>query len=503
MTQTDPFQLNFETIVAASPMLGHRLECRQSIRQQQDLSLLERWQEASTLPLRSAAQQDQFVVAPLDILVSRDPSSQDPSSPDHGQVQFHVIELNGTGIGGVSNLPAHVVAQIAASLRRVASRCWSADCVLLLPISGKENQQAPRLNKLMHEKLIFAEAMQAGLAAAGGQADIVTLAGLQDGTQSYRDGAATVVMGYIKDLLNACSVDASGDVLLAGRRVVGAVNDRFCLNLFSRWTDQINRKRFTAINGTYIAGGDKGVAYSLLDEYLVHQPHEAFPQRVNFAHAYQRNQLITTVLQWLQMGRRPVIKPHGTGIGHGIEFFLDANESATSVIERIDQSLRTTEEYYAISGGAFPYTICEYIESDTVQQAGHRLQGHKYELRVVVYRDGLSLKACPTIAKVACQAYDQNRRDRDSLINNITHAAVSRQSDGSEFMLPLCSQATLQTLGLTAQQLESLCQVATQYVRHTLDEIGQLPARLEGTYRKGWSDLPGPAPRRLLVRQAA
>lgn len=493
MFPTDPFQLNFETIVAASPMLGHRLECRESIRRQQDLSLLERWQESSTLPLRSAAQQDQFVVAPLDILVSRQGDG----------VHFHIIELNGTGIGGVSNLPAVVVSQIAASLRRVAQRCWAAEGVLLLPVSGKECQQSPRLNKLMHEKLIFAEAMQAGLAAGGGQADIVTLSALQDGSQRYRAGAATVVMGYIKDLMNACTVDATGQVQLLGRRVVGAVNDRFCLNLFSLWGDQIDRSQFAAINGTYIAGGDKGVAYSLLDEYLVHQPHASFPARVNYAHAHRRNELITTVLQWLSIGRRVVIKPHGTGIGHGIEFFLDAGESTGSVIERIDQSLRITEEYYAIRGGAFPYTICEYVESDWIRQAGHRLQSHKYELRVVVYRDGLSLKACPTIAKVACQPYDSQSHCRDSLINNITNASVSRQSDGSEFMLPLCCDRTLQTLGLTVQQMESLCQVATNYVRHTIDEVGHLPERLAGKYGNSWADLESTPPQAVLLRQSA
>ncbi len=494
MSMTDPFQLNFETVVAASPMLGHKLENRASIRQRQDLKLVEQLQEASTLPLRSADQQTSFVVAPLDVLVSR----------DAGKVKFHIIELNGTGIGGVSNMPSHVVASVAESLRRSARSCWEPDSVLLLPVSGKECNESPRLNKLIHEKLIFAEAMQAGLAAAGGgEADILTLQGLQAGTQGYRAGASTVVIGYIKDFLDACEIGDDGCVYLFGRCVTGAVNDRFCLNLISKFKDEIDLTRFTAINGTYIAGGDKGAAYSLLDEHLVHQPSDSFPARVNHAHAFERKQLVSTVLRWLRLGRRPVIKPHGTGIGHGIEFFLDRDESAASVVRRVNESIQITEEYYAAVGGAFPYTVCEFIDSAVVQEDGHRLDGHKYELRVVVYRDGLSLKACPTIAKVANQRFDAESACRANLINNITHSSVTQKTDGTEYMLPLCCEETLELLGISISELEELCRVATQYVRHAIDEIPRMEARMDGSQPTDWTELPVSVARRMLPMMAA
>jgi len=489
----DPFQLNFETVVAASPMLGHRLENRASIRQQQDLAMLDRLQESSTLPLRSTSQQDAFVVAPLDILVSR----------EDGRARFHIIELNGTGIGGVSNMPSHVVASVAASLRRVARSCWQPESVLLLPVSGKECNQSPRLNKLIHEKLIFAEAMQSGLSDAGGEADIITLAGLQNGNQAYRDGASTVVIGYIKDFLDACEVDEEGCVSLFGRRVVGAVNDRFCLNLISKFKGRIDRSRFTPINGTYIAGGDKGAAYSLLDEYLVHEPSESFPRRVNHAHAFNRADLVTTVVRWLRLGRKPVIKPHGTGIGHGIEFFLDRDESAASVMRRVDESIGITEEYYSAVGGAFPYTVCEFIDSDVVEDEGHRLDGHKYELRIVVYRDGLSLKACPTIAKVANERFDAANAGRENLINNITNSSVAKKTDGTEYMLPLCCEETLELLGITMDEMEELCRVATRYVRHAIDEVPRMDERMSGDHQPDWSEMPIAVQRRMLSLHAA
>jgi len=466
---SNPFQINFETLVATAPMLGHRLEDRSHIRQAQDSELLELWQAASSIPLGSARQQADFVVAPLDVMVSR----------NQGRPEFHILELNGTGIGGVSNMPAVAVSGLVNSLKQVAQGCAMPDSVLLLPVSGKESQQSPRLNKLMHEKLIFAEALAAGLAQAGQQSQIVTMAGLQDGTQHLPTGSATVVLGYMKELMDACQVDALGRVRLHGKSVVGAVNDRFCLNLLSHHSGKIDLNHFQPINGTYLAGGDKGVAYSLLDEFLVFDPQAHFPDRVHHAHAHSRQQLIDVVMAWLAMGRRPVIKPHGTGIGHGIEFFMDARESTATICERIDRSLDLTAEYYGLPGGALPYTICDFIDADVIQAPDHRLDGHKYELRVVVYRDGLSLRACPTIAKVASQRFADDQNCRESLINNITHTSANTNQDGGQFMLPLCNRQMLELLDIQVEEITQLCRTATQYVRFCIDEIPRMERRIQ------------------------
>lgn len=487
MSEFNPYQINVETVVAASPMLGHRLENRSKIRQAQDLDLLESWQDESSIPLRHSSQQNAFVVAPLDILVSR----------KDDRTEFHIIELNGTGIGGVSNLPDHVVSSVANSLRKVARSVWQKEAILLLPISGKENESDPRLNKLIHEKLIFAEAMSAGLRDAGGDSDLVTACGLQSGMQTLRDGVATVVMGYMKELLDACQLDQNGAVTMHGRPVVGAVNDRFCLNLISHFKGQVNLNLFTPINGTYLAGGDKGAVYSLLDDYLAHVPSENFPSRVNYNHATNRIELIDTVLDWLDKGRRPVIKPHGTGIGHGIEFFLDAEESIQSIIDRIDESIRVTEEYYKAEGGAFPYTVCEFIDTAVIDAADHRLDNHKYELRVVVYRDGLSLKACPTIAKVAVERFDADDMGRHNLINNITNASATKKVDGSDFMFPLCNRQTLDLLGISDAEMRELCRVATEFVRHAIDEIPQMDHRMEQSLNFKTVELPPSVLRRM------
>jgi hypothetical protein len=442
-------------------MLGHKLEDRSRIRNRQDLALLEALQAASTIPMSGNHQGCDFVVAPLDILVSR----------KNGRAEFHVLELNGTGIGGVSNMPGQIVSSVAESLRQVAQKLYRPGAVLLLPVSGKESNAAPRLNKLMHEKLIFAEALQDGFTNAGGTASVVAIDRAADELSTGDVDHAYVVIGYMKDFLDSCRLESDGGLTLYGRPVVGAVNDRFCLNLLSRFGGRIDLNRFKPINGTYLAGGDKGVAYRLLDQWLVANPQPHFPSRVHHDHCTNRDELIERVFDWLRMGRGTVIKPHGTGIGHGIEFFLDAGEDRGEIIARIDHSIRTTEEFYGTAGGAFPYTLCEFVDSDTIRDPDHPLRGHRFELRVVVYRDGLALKACPTIVKVASERFDAETIQRGQLINNITHASSTKPVDGTDFILPLCNEQTLRTVGVSVEEMKTLCAVATRYVRHVVDAI--------------------------------
>ena len=110
----------------------------------------------------------------------------------------------------------------------------------------------------------------------------------------------------------------------------------------------------------------------------------------------------------------------------------------------------------------------------------HPLAGHKYELRVVVYRDGYDLKACPTIAKIAKERFDTVSAGRHNLINNITHSAVASQSDGTGFMMPLCSEETLALLSLSLGDMEELCRVATSYVRHAVNNVHRLAKQFPG-----------------------
>ena len=214
-----------------------------------------------------------------------------------------------------------------------------------------------------------------------------------------------------------------------------------------------------------------------MNEFVQSHSHPALPAQVHYTHSNCRASLIETVLSWLAQDRQVVIKPHGTGLGHGIEFFFSQDESVEAIVERIDRSLTETEEYYDVSGGALPYTVCEYVDACELQSPGHPLDGHKYELRVVVYRDGDMLRALPSIAKIARERSGDSSFVRRALINNITASSDTTKVQGTDYMLPLCHRRTLGMLGLTVEEMSELCYLATGYVAHVLNEVEDGPER--------------------------
>lgn len=460
-------QVSLQTLLATSSLLGHELEDRSPICDAQDLGLFEELTAETACTLRGDSQRELFCVSPLDILVS-----------DHaGRKRFHLLELNGTGIGGLTNMPQPAVCSTLNSLSDWTAGQPQPDGVVLLAVSGKESVESPRLNRLMHEKLLFVDAMRRGLETRFGDCRVRTLSQLRTSAPSRSHSTPTVVVGYIKELLFALQCDSSGRLWLDGHRVRGAVNDRFCRNVLRRFDERVDLAELRTLNRCFVPGSDKGVAYELMNSFVRQHPHRTLPDEVLYAHAEDRAMLFEVVLEWLRLGRQVVIKPHGTGLGHGIEFFLDPDEPRSSVAARIDGSLRQTEEYYGIAGGALPYTVCEYVDACRVADAGHRLEGHKFELRVVVYRDGRLLRAVPSIAKVARERADSCQFERRALINNITACGDTAKVRGTDFMLPLCNRDTLHTLGLTERDLRELCEFATGFVRHTLDAIEDFPQR--------------------------
>ncbi len=463
----NPLHVSMETVVSCSPLLGHELESRRPIAAAQSEHIAHYMAAAAETPLRSPSQRDLFCVAPLDLLVSE----------RRGQKQFHLLELNGTGIGGLTNLTDRAVCEVLESLAETCSSFDDPDGVVLLAVSGKESETSPRLNRLMHEKLLFVEAIREGLTRRFGSCRVANLAQLRREEPVHPSAGPAVALGYIKDFLHDLTLDADGGLWLHGRPVIGAVNDRFCRNMLQRFDERVDLDRLQTFNRTFAAGSDKGVAYALMNEFVHSDPQACLPAEIRHAHANCRLELVDTVLDWLAAGRRTVIKPHGTGLGHGIEFFLDPREPLDSIVARIDRSLSLTEEYYGINGGALPYTVCEFVDACRIRSAEHTLCGHKYELRVVVYRHGMTLRAFPSIAKIARERDEGGGSVRRALINNITASGDTAKVHGVDFMLPLCNERTLTLLDLSLDEVESLCAAATGYVRHVLDQVEDSPER--------------------------
>jgi hypothetical protein len=464
----DPFQISLSTLIEVSPILGHPLEDRSHVRSRQDTALLERIQAGTEYLLPEDEPLSSFFVAPLDILVYE----------EEGRKRFHMMELNGTGIGGLSNIGADALAglldHVAAMAGEIPGEPWP---LVLIAYSGRESGLAPRLNKLVYEKILYAEALKKGFAAQGQAAVIRTMPVLAQ-QQGFSLDRPTLVLGYIKEFVQNLTLD-QGQLYLFGHPVSAIINDRCCANIFFQFMgESIDFRRMLPINRCFAHGSDKGVAYEALNR-LMARPNTLgqFPSLappMQFERVFDKESLLNAVIRRVRQEQSVVIKPQGTGLGHGIDFFFPDTPEA-SVRQKVEESVALTENYYRLTGGAFPYTVCEFFDACMIQDPAHPLNGHKYELRIVAYREGRLLKAFPSIVKIASEAYDPTVRSRISLINNITASAGKQKTDGYRFILPLCSQETLDLLGLSVAQVSEICQFATHYVGFILEELSSQP----------------------------
>ncbi len=461
-----PLHISVDTLIGASGILGHRLEDRSLIRDAQDLELVKFVESKSTTTLRDESQKNLFCVAPLDVLVTHEGDRK----------QFHIIELNGTGIGGLTNISVDAVGCVLEGLSQMAKNLAESNPVIMVASSGLESEQLPRANKMVYEKILYAEALRRGFAERGQKTAISTVSQLREAPWEMQNDRPTVVLGYMKQFLLWLRPGDNGVLTLFDRPVDAAVNDRFCLNIVHEYPE-LDLNRFQTMNRCFLPGADKATMYSLLNEYLQKSP-SPFTRSIPFGLAETRDELIEMVLDWRKKNRRVVIKPQGTGLGHGIEFFLQDDESEQQIIGRIEGSLQLTERYYGLHGGALPYTVCEFLDTAIIERDNHPARGRKYELRIVVYRDGSNLKAFPSIVKISSEVYNPDQPTYLSLINNITASAVATQSAGFEHMMPLTHQDTLDLLDLRPEDLVDLSQLCTNVVRYVLDQVQDDPAKV-------------------------
>lgn len=57
-----------------------------------------------------------------------------------------------------------------------------------------------------------------------------------------------------------------------------------------------------------------------------------------------------------------VIKPQGTGCGHGIEFFF-GDESDDEIAVKVDAALTAVGKNYLLECQGLPYTICQFLDT--------------------------------------------------------------------------------------------------------------------------------------------
>jgi hypothetical protein len=453
-------KISLKTLLGCTSMLHPSLENRDSVALAQNIDMLTTWQEHSRVDVDFDGL-DSFCVAPFDVLLERSPA---------GKNRFHIIELNGTGIGGLTNLPSFITEDILNSIADIADKFPNTRAPLILvALSGKEDASSPRLNKLLHEKLLYVEAIYQRLRTKYQEVHITTA---QDYTECYHS-TPTVVLGYMKDLLRNIVRDTEGQLFYkveneSARLIDGVINDRFFLNVCQKFQYQVDTRNVVVRNGTFLAGADKATAYTMWNEYLQTHRNPMFPDQVDFSIAYTLDDIVASVHARLDRNIPCVIKPSGTGTGHGIEFFFP-QEDPTELYLRIQKSVEDVGYLYGLRSGAYPYTISQFIPTRVIEHPGTYLN-HKFEIRVVVYRGRNGLFAVPSIAKISSKAFDPDLMERMSLINNITAASESTLKQGQEFMLPLANIETLQLLDIDMSEMNELSKHCSHFMAFLLEK---------------------------------
>ncbi len=456
-------KISLPTLISLAPMLGHHLDDRKTIAGRQADDLACRFARESEIQVPPQVAPQDFFVAPLDIL------------PFHraGRRRFQLLELNGTGIGGITNLPNGLVLEILNTIGEIGGACEGPAPLVLVASSGRETQHDRKPSHLLHEKVLFVDRIAQSLSERFGDVEILALDALVVSRGWRRPLRPTVILGYTRDLAEYADT-VGGAPRLFGRRIAAIVNDRFLYNLEAS-RGVLDPDSFLPANRCYKAGADKATAYRHVNSFARDHSDKAC-ESVKFDVCDNVDQLIQTILTRLRLGEQVVAKPSGTGHGDGIEFFF-GDESQRVVEERIGHSLSVVSERYG-EGAGFPYTVTEYLDAEVIRAPGHALKGCKYELRIVVYRRGSMLRAIPSIAKVAPEVWDPSNPSRGSLINNVSASVRGSNTGGSDHVLPLCMRETLDALDLDEDVLGGLCRWATGYVAHVLRETRRPGASL-------------------------
>lgn len=450
--------IGLPTLIALAPMLGHRLDDRKVIARRQASDLASRFARASEIPFPAEVDLKDFFVAPLDILPFR----------RAGQRRFQLLELNGTGIGGLTNMPIDLVEEILNTIGEIGNYCEGPAPLVVVASSGREAVGERMPSHLLHEKFLFVDRIAQALEGRLGDVEILALDTLVANGGWRGSSRPTVLLGYTRELVSHTNV-ICGMPRVFGRRVAGIVNDRFLFNLRAAY-GALDVDAFLPANRCYEAGADKAAAYghvnSFVNSFAARNSFDEVGAAIHFDVCKDAESLIEIVRARLSRGEQIVVKPSGTGHGDGIEFFF-GGEEVEIIRERVGRSLAVVRERYG-QGAGFPYTVTEYLDAEVIRTPGHALQGCKFELRIVVYRRGSMLRAVPSIAKVAPEVWDASNPTRGSLINNISASVRGGKTGGSDHLLPLCLPETLSILDVDEDILTKLCRWGTGYVAHVL-----------------------------------
>lgn len=461
--------ISLSTFIQVSTMFGQHMEDFSPIRVRQDQSFVRELQEATTVSVVEPHQKKHFYVTAIDFLVTE----------ENGQKKFKFTEINGSGFTGISNISIEAIQTVLKQLNQVPQFVNDEVPVIIIPCSGTKEIVTSGRPTMMYEKILFAQAVKEGFEKLRGDAELVTLYDIvQRG--NYKPVKPTVIIGYLIDFMKYLSCK-DGKIYLFDFPISGATHDRFCDNVINAYRYDIDLSKFYSINNLFYVTSDKGNAYRFFCDFNKENDFKYFDKDIDYTRVFNRDELIAKVIERNRAGKKTVIKPHGAALGRGIEFFV-LPEDDEQIINKIDCSLEAVNRFCGVEGWAFPYTVVNFVDCATIKKPDYPLFGHKYEIRVIVYRDDEQLKAFPSIVKISSKYYDPTVSDRLMLLNNVAAAAGRTKLDSFNYMLPLSNRDTLEILDLSEEQMMELCSFATQYVRYVINRVDKNPPPLQELY---------------------
>jgi hypothetical protein len=376
-----------------------------------------------------------------------------PVREDDGGIGYQILELNGTGVGGLARLPLPLLGAVLHELwelpRELASACPLVLCTI-----------ATSATRTVGERILIAQALKEGLAASRGRGEIVVLGNDPQGERLPADRPLVVLTRHARRGLRP----VGGELRLFDRRVDAIVRDLHCQHVIDCFPGELDASSFFGVNRIFPICASKARTYAVYNAFLAGNavlaagPRRLLRRPVRFEVATDRAELRRAVQGLLDDGCSAVIKPHAAGGGLGIAF-LHPSDPVSRVQAELDRAIADAPR---VSGLVFPYTVCDLLDCPTIERRGHPLLGHRYELRILVFRIGRTVRAFPTVCRVSGWRYDAESTDRRMLLNTMSRSLESR-ADGA-CALPLCHSATLAAIGLTPDALAELCDAAAAFV---------------------------------------
>lgn len=430
-------RLSLDTLVECSPLFDAS--------QLEDLAHVRRAQELSLLPARLVDPGGEGIAAPMGDLPSFYFGCLDfMPYRDGTELGFQLMEFNGLSMGGLCALPHPVLGAVLGEVARAGCVPSAADPLVLSPIGFHSRQ--------VHERLLVTQALKEGLIEQYGDGRITLVRDvIADG--KVPDGP-TVVVGIQRDLRTSLRAE-DGRLGLLGRTVDVVRRDSFCQKLVDHFRLPVEGAPFYAVNGVFPVAASKAKTYELYNRFVLGRGRAMLHQPLGHWTVASVDELMALVEVKLGEGLPLVIKPFGRGGGAGVEF-LFPSMSRADWSARVDGSVSTA--------GQFPYVVCEFVDGVTIEEVEHPLRGHRFELRILVYRVGSRLRCFPAVAKVSGRRLDPMNLDRLMLLNSVGVSSNAMGRQRSPFVLPLSNARTLEVLGLTPSMLSELCEAAIEFI---------------------------------------